>query len=74
MEGGVYCLHCGGWALGFLLYLTFFFWVQVEGCHNGNRTTNHFIWKWVPLRYYSVDQGHLGSIEGNNNQGGRQGG
>ena len=30
--------------------------------HNGHQTTNHFIWKWVPLHYHPVVWGHLKPI------------
>jgi hypothetical protein len=41
--------------------LSYCFSRQVERrFHGGNQTANYSIWKWVPLHYHMVVEGHLG--------------
>jgi hypothetical protein len=41
-------------------YLPSFFRQVERRFHTGNWTANYSIWKWVPLHYHPVVQGHLG--------------
>ena len=60
VQGGVYCLPCGGHALGFLpTYLTSFPRRQVLSIVGIELPTTSF-GKWVPLHYHPVIPGHLG--------------